>query len=693
MEKQCKSVGKDGALHVPSQSKEIGWRRDLLALQRRVGELERQVAELRGASPESAVPAAEAAWPEPVASLPDFEVPPPPPPFLTEEAAQVTPRPSLEDRLGSQVFSLVGVLAVIVGASWALKLAIERGLIGPVGRVLIGLAAGVALVLWSEMFRRKAVHAFSFALKAVGTGLLYLTLWAAFHLYHLIPAAVALTAMLLVTAWNVFMAWSQDAELLAGYALLGGFATPVLLSTGGNHEGFLFSYLAALDLGCALLMRSKPWRRLLLPTYAGTALYFIGWYAQFFRARVRAPWDGQSAETAAFALLFFAIFAVISMRGWAATEEARPGPGDLVVPVLVPLANAAFVSLALYSVLQDSGLHGMLAWLMVGLAAVYLLLMRVQATVVSAAVHLAMAVVFLTIAVPLKLSGEALTTAWLVEGLLLYWLSTRVEAEERAARRVLLLLSAAGFGLGLLALVIHWTFARSGRSFFNAELGSALVAVATLAGAAWLARRFPERRKHVAASLAGIAAVGLLLILRELAPAAVFAPRRTAFLNAEFDTALLGLAVLAAVSWTCFRLLRRGVTSEQMLLSAQGTFLLTNLFAIASVVREIGSLWPAEGADVQRSLAISGFLMLYGAGLLVAGFRARSAFTRWQGLGLLVLTILKVFLYDVSGLSAGYRVASFLGLGVLLLAVSFAYQKNWLGLRASGPHEGTAGKP
>ena len=693
-------------MQVSGQDDESGWTKDLLALQRRVGALERQVAELRRATPEVTLPEPETFLPAAEArpaSLP--EVPaflaPPPPPVLAEEPGPKAPRPSaprpsLEDRLGSQVFSLVGVLAVIVGASWALKLAFERGLIGPVGRVLIGLSVGVGLVLWSELFRRKGMRAFSYALKAVGTGLLYLTLWAAFHLYHLIPAAVALTAMVLVTAWNAFMAWSQDAELLAGYALLGGFATPALLSTGGNHEGFLFSYLAALDLGCALLLRSKPWRRFLLPAYAGTVVYFIGWYAQFFHARVRAPWDGQSAETAAFALLFFAVFGAVSVRGWAVTEEAHPRPGDLVVPVLVPLANAAFVSLALYSVLQDSGLHGMLAWLMAGLAAVYLLLMRVQTTAVSAAVHLAMAVVFLTIAVPLKLSGEALTTAWLVEGLLLYWVSTRVEPGERPARRVLLLLSAAGFGLGLLALAFHWIFARFARDFVNADLGSALVAIATLAGAAWLARRSPRgggQEKHLALCLAGIAAVALLLMLRELAPAGIIGVRRTAFLNAEFGTALIGLGVLAAVAWFCFRLLRQGVLSNVLLPFAQGSFLLVNLFAIASVVREIGSLWPAQGADVQRSLAISGFLMLYGAGLLVGGFRTRNAFTRWQGLGLLVLTILKVFLYDVSGLSAGYRVASFLGLGVLLLGVSFAYQKNWLGLRETGAGENTARQP
>jgi uncharacterized membrane protein len=87
---------------------------------------------------------------------------------------------------------------------------------------------------------------------------------------------------------------------------------------------------------------------------------------------------------------------------------------------------------------------------------------------------------------------------------------------------------------------------------------------------------------------------------------------------------------------------------------------------------------------VQKALAISGFLMVYGAALLAVGFWKRSAFIRWQALVLLVFTIAKTFVYDMRNLSQGYRVASFLGLGVLLMAVSFAYQKDWLALRGGG---------
>jgi uncharacterized membrane protein len=91
---------------------------------------------------------------------------------------------------------------------------------------------------------------------------------------------------------------------------------------------------------------------------------------------------------------------------------------------------------------------------------------------------------------------------------------------------------------------------------------------------------------------------------------------------------------------------------------------------------------------LQQALAISAFLMLYGAGLLAVGFWKRSEFLRWQALVLLVFTICKTFLYDMRNLSQGYRVVSFLGLGAVLMTISFAYQKDWLNLRAAdGKHE------
>jgi len=74
--------------------------------------------------------------------------------------------------------------------------------------------------------------------------------------------------------------------------------------------------------------------------------------------------------------------------------------------------------------------------------------------------------------------------------------------------------------------------------------------------------------------------------------------------------------------------------------------------------------------------------MAYGAMLMVVGFLRRSPFVRWQALILIAVTIVKVFVYDVSQLDKGYRILSFVVLGVLLLAISFVYQRDWLKLSA-----------
>src|SRR6185437_9992907 len=163
-------------------------------------------------SPRTSVPARELApgitHPEtapPRQQPPRPAAPPPPPQFLAQRSD--TPDRSLENRIGSQWFNRIGILAVLIGMAWFLKLAIDNHWIGPAGRVLIGIVAGAALIAWSERFRARGFSGFSYSLKAIGTGVLYLSLWAAYSLFHLVPAPVAFIAMVLITAVNGFMAW------------------------------------------------------------------------------------------------------------------------------------------------------------------------------------------------------------------------------------------------------------------------------------------------------------------------------------------------------------------------------------------------------------------------------------------------------------------------------------------------------
>ena len=92
---------------------------------------------------------------------------------------------------------------------------------------------------WSERFRARNFTAFSYTLKALGSGIAYLTLWASLNIYHLFPAWLAFCLMVAVTATNALFALKQESELLAGYALLGGLVTPALLSTAEDNGFYL----------------------------------------------------------------------------------------------------------------------------------------------------------------------------------------------------------------------------------------------------------------------------------------------------------------------------------------------------------------------------------------------------------------------------------------------------------------------
>jgi len=516
---------------------------------------------------------------------------------------------SLESQFGTRVLSKVAVVLLLIGAAWFLKWAFDNRWIGPAGRVIAGLLAGAGVVVWSERFRRQSLTGFSYALKAVGSGVLYLSLWAAFQVYHLIPATVGLLAMTAVTATIAFLAYSQDAELLAGFALLGGYLTPVLLSTGGDHEVFLFTYLFIFAAAVLALLIAKPWSRLLLGAFPATAVYFVAWYSQHFAA-------GDGGLTLFFAVLLALPFAAVPL---VAREPEGPIAG-----VLTPLAAASFVALAVYSVLVDTGRAALEPWAAVLLATIYLGLTRVRRTGVASAVHLSLAVVFLTIAIPLKATGRAITAGWLAEAVALLWVAGLPRVDARAR------------------LALRWL-----------ACGSLLLGVIGAVIAPWWN-----------------------------------GPALQPFLNRNFGVAVGAVIALSVAVSLCARPVESVESTETNRNIAVASFLLLNLVLLIAMYRELSLYFHAgvvptayAAATEQSDFAFSGWMMLQGAALMVAGFWRRLALLRWLGLTLLVATVLKAFAYDMRNMGTGYRVISYLGLGALLMAVSFAYQKDWLSVK------------
>jgi uncharacterized membrane protein len=162
------------------------------------------------------------------------------------------PDDSIESTIGGHWLNRVGIVAVLIGVAYFLKYAFENEWVGPSARVLIGLLAGMAVVIWSEYVRRSGYTAFSYSLKAIGIGVLYLSLWASSQVYHFVPNSQAFAAMISVTAATLALALWQDAEVIAAFAAVGAFLTPVAVSTGENNAASLFVYIAILDIGASI---------------------------------------------------------------------------------------------------------------------------------------------------------------------------------------------------------------------------------------------------------------------------------------------------------------------------------------------------------------------------------------------------------------------------------------------------------
>lgn len=527
-------------------------------------------------------------------------------------------RTSMEEKIGQYWLNRVGIVAILVGVSYFLKFAFDNNWIGPGGRIVIGLLAGMGLILWSERFRKRNYTTFSYSLKAVGIGILYLSLWGAYQVYHLIPSQVAFLAMGIVTGATIALALSQNAELLASFALAGGFVTPLLLSTGENHEVVLFTYVCLLDLAILAMATFKPWRRLLWGSFVGTIILFAGWYGEYY-SKYQRP------LTVFFAAIFAALFAVIPLV--VREEQANESKHVAVILTLLPLLNATLFFLALFVMYQSE--TSTLTWYALALAAVYLAIgnacKRRAKSPESNFIHLlhvAIAVAFLTIAIPAKLNAHWITIGWLVESGALLWVSVKTKTD------FLRYLAVAALILGLTRL-LFFDQLRVDTLVFNARFATYLVAIAILAAIAYYGREHASESEMILINIAVIGANVLTLI---------------------------------ALTWEAADYFNRQIAAHGYRNYNYSFF------------HEI---------SVARGFTYSAIWLIYGGILMACGFLKRSSFVRWQALILIALTTVKIFLYDVSELGGSYRIVSFIALGALLLAISFVYQRDWLRLSSS----------
>ncbi|MCF8255182.1 MAG: DUF2339 domain-containing protein, partial [Bacteroidia bacterium] len=191
--------------------------------------------------------------------------------------------PDLERFIGENLISKIGITILVLGIAFFVKYAIDQNWINEAARAGIGfLAGGIVLGVANKL--RKDFKAFSSVLVSGGIAIFYFTIAIAFHEYHLFSQTAAFIGMVLVTGFSIFISLQYNRQELAVLSLVGGFATPLMLSTGEGNYAVLFSYLLILDLGMLVVAYYRNWNLVNGLTYLFTLLFYFAWFNKTFNS-------------------------------------------------------------------------------------------------------------------------------------------------------------------------------------------------------------------------------------------------------------------------------------------------------------------------------------------------------------------------------------------------------------------------
>ncbi len=326
---------------------------------------------------------------------------------------------SLEFAMAGTWLMRVGVVVLVSCVVWFLKWSMVHGILGPSGRVGLSFAAGVGLTVFGYRLMGKRYQVMGQGLMGGGIAALYFAAYASGPLYHLLPQLACFAMMALITLAGCVLASGTRSQVTAILAMMGGYATPVLLSTGVANFPGLFSYMFLLGGGILGLAIYRNWRLL-------HYLAFVAhWILIFGSLRAYHPSEHFSVVLP-FLILFFAQQHGVSV-GYA---FRRAVPISILEAVQQFLHAGLFAGLGYKLILEASG-RPWPAVLAIGLAVVFILqtlavLKRMPSDRLSLSVSLGLAGFFTAWSVPLLFNGSSLTVAWSLMALAWLWAGLRI---------------------------------------------------------------------------------------------------------------------------------------------------------------------------------------------------------------------------------------------------------------------------
>ncbi len=655
--------------------------------------------------------------------------------------------PDLEKFIGENLANKIGIGILVLGIGFFVKYAIDQEWINEIGRVFIGILCGGILLGVAHRLRR-TFTAFSSVLVGGGIAVLYLTIAIAFHEYKIFNQTAAFLLMLGITSFAVVFSLAYNRIELAILSILGGFASPFMVSTGEGNYVVLFTYILILDSGMLVLAYFKKWNLVNIICYALTILLFGSWLSTKF--------DGENSSMIIGALIFATIFYLVffAMNIINNIKERLPFKG---IEISILLSNTFFYYGAGMMILNNpigEDFKGLFtaALGIFNFVFAYTLFKnnRVDKNLVFLLVGLVLT--FISLAAPVQLKGNYITLFWSAETVLLLWLS------QKSGIRLMKLASLLIMGLMVISLIMDWSqiYIDETESSLNIILNkgyiTGLFSLASIAATFYLLKNEGEEDEesvHLYKNLLLFAGIILLYVSQ-------FLELRHQLFSHDFDYAtqnliigsynmlfVLGLllaerkwlsnqyikdafsfwGILAMISYLFYyhdQIIRTrndflfsgstitgfifhyiliillALVAAMSLKKIQGLaefnkttfhayswfYVFFFVFLASTELDHIVMLLSGATSESMEHILTQnhkiGFPILWGItsfGLIAFGLKTKKKHLRIISLTLFLITILKLFTIDIRGISEGGKIAAFISLGVLLLVVSFMYQR------------------
>lgn len=407
-------------------------------------------------------------------------------PNMGLKTTQGSKKRNYEKFIGENIFGKIGILIFVIGIGLFIKFSFETGLLSAEMRSGLCFLVGFGLLYFAQRTHKK-YRAYSSVLAGGAFATFYITIAISYYLFNLFSLPLTFSLLVLTTFLMAVIAYFYNKRELAIISLIGGFLVPFMVYSI-NSDILLLSYMAILNVGMFVLSFVKKWKE--LPVIAMVCTYGVVGYFGFCYGSAQLFTSSSSSHIFTFVTIYYIIFLLpilYIIKDYNKSNKVLIG--TIVANNFICLGFLLNLWDDIYSGTKITGLIPVVLamanlLIILWLKRYYPTLKELINTIIALVVSL------LTIAVPTQLTGINITMFWATEIVILVWLysKTRVRIYEVGAF-VLMVITALIFASILLE---QQAFSSVDSIFINQQYISALYASLCYIVAAYLMFRNRE---------------------------------------------------------------------------------------------------------------------------------------------------------------------------------------------------------